>query len=1412
MENKEKKVIVSKDGPYLVSGGLPLAKEVCDVDNEGEPGTYEKTEDYPKNHNYSLCRCGRSANKPYCDGTHHKVGFNGTETASNEGYLDQSEKISGPEINLTDAPIDLSQWQVPPPRDWDKFERLCADLWSEMWQDHNLQRFGRSGQRQDGIDIFGTISTNKKLAAVQCKKKDITSTEPDESLTADEIQKIVDEAKKFKEPLSEFVIAYTGKRDTNLQLTALKISKEHEVKGLFTVHIYSWDDILQKLGNYSGVFRKHLPEFSSLNVSPTQSDNILKKIEEVGQKTEETFNLLNKAVSTSGDEKEALIQCVFDSTAVSNEHSAEIDHARDLIDNLKPKEALDYLEALEKRIWNNTNTISKFRILTNKAAALSSLRKENEAGKLFIQAYQYNPSDEKATCNRALGHLLLGQTTEAEVYAKKVLEMNPISTRAFGILINCSSETSPMEEIIKNIPPETLKSEDVAFALANATRQRGDFVSSIKWLETALESSSDKRKKNPDLKSTLGATILESMMSRHEVVNGIQLTPEDREKINKSIQMLSESIDELSNSESINYRPSLFANRATAYKLVGELEKAVADMAMAVKIQPDDAAFVKQYAFLLHGLGEKEKAIELLKTVIGKEETPEASYLLAGILFDENRLTEAEEILVKSFEYNLPEDLLIEGQRMLIHIYLKEKKNDDARKVANSVRSVRPTDIGNLIAASRIERSDSNMEAGLSLLEEANGYITSKTDAHLIIDLAEEFFKLQKYNTAWPLYEKVIDPRVPSPQLDNLLYSYYRSNEIDKTINAFDKIQNEDKNLFQLQIQLSTLENIGDLKKASENAELYLKKHPNELEIRVRLATHWFRMDEFEKLDKFLSEDVDIVLLPIRPGFQLAALYAHRKMTEKAIWAAYELRRANFNSGEAHAKYISIFLAEDHKLETFLSPSKKVEVSSAVCIKNDKGEMTWYLLEDRKNPTTNEIPTTTGLGSILLGKTTGESVVISEGAMGKIEVQIVEVKNKYVYALHESMKILPERFSEYKGFERFSVDASSEEKTKESLDKVLNVISQRDDYISETEKFYKDTKFTAGAFAHAIGKNIVDVWYGLAYSETGIKSCLGTLQEREEAFSVLKNNKEIVIDLTALLTLAQLDLLPICKNVFDKIFITQSSIDDLQEIIAEKKGMGSKGYTTISKEGDNFFRQEVTAEQIAKQAESLENLKKWIRETCEFLPCKSMHEVNRADEMKEVLGRSFLESMLVAKENSKPLYSEDFATRLLAQSPEFGVSGFWTQAMLIHALSNKIISEEEYQSFTIKLILGRYHHTTINGNTLLEAAKQSNWKNEAPLSAVLQSLEGSKMEIRSATGVLVDFLYPLWQKPILDSQREAIVMIVLDTITKERDPRQVVTFFRGAVRMRFLPTPLIEARVQQLITAWENINVRHPGI
>jgi len=94
---------VSKDGPYVVSGSLPLRKEIAVVGQEGEPEKWIKGRRYPVRASCSLCRCGKSENKPFCDNTHVRIGFEGTETASREPFVKQARRMRGRDLDLDDA-------------------------------------------------------------------------------------------------------------------------------------------------------------------------------------------------------------------------------------------------------------------------------------------------------------------------------------------------------------------------------------------------------------------------------------------------------------------------------------------------------------------------------------------------------------------------------------------------------------------------------------------------------------------------------------------------------------------------------------------------------------------------------------------------------------------------------------------------------------------------------------------------------------------------------------------------------------------------------------------------------------------------------------------------------------------------------------------------------------------------------------------------------------------------------------------------------------------------------------------------------------------------------------------------------------------------------------------------------------
>jgi CDGSH-type Zn-finger protein len=104
MENEKEdalKIKVTKNGPYFIPSGVPISHQTIIVDAEGTPVEWRKGTEYPTK-TCILCRCGQSKNKPFCDGTHVKVGFDGTETASPEEYIDKAKRIDGPKLELRD--------------------------------------------------------------------------------------------------------------------------------------------------------------------------------------------------------------------------------------------------------------------------------------------------------------------------------------------------------------------------------------------------------------------------------------------------------------------------------------------------------------------------------------------------------------------------------------------------------------------------------------------------------------------------------------------------------------------------------------------------------------------------------------------------------------------------------------------------------------------------------------------------------------------------------------------------------------------------------------------------------------------------------------------------------------------------------------------------------------------------------------------------------------------------------------------------------------------------------------------------------------------------------------------------------------------------------------------------------------
>lgn len=97
------RIKVMKDGPYLVSGGVPLQEQRIRVDEQDFCHGWQEGARYETGESYALCRCGASKEKPFCDGAHAVIGFDGAETAAHASFDEQAATIEGPDLDLADA-------------------------------------------------------------------------------------------------------------------------------------------------------------------------------------------------------------------------------------------------------------------------------------------------------------------------------------------------------------------------------------------------------------------------------------------------------------------------------------------------------------------------------------------------------------------------------------------------------------------------------------------------------------------------------------------------------------------------------------------------------------------------------------------------------------------------------------------------------------------------------------------------------------------------------------------------------------------------------------------------------------------------------------------------------------------------------------------------------------------------------------------------------------------------------------------------------------------------------------------------------------------------------------------------------------------------------------------------------------
>ncbi|UFU06598.1 hypothetical protein [Ruania halotolerans] len=142
-------------------------------------------------------------------------------------------------------------YHYPPPAEWQTYQTLVAGFARILYDEHTVEEYGRTGQRQHGVDVFARDHAGKNIG-LQCKWTH-------ESLNEDALRSECHKAQEFVPALDYFILWTTARRDVHLQ----DLAHELDQWGVypFALGIRFWDDAIEQLNRMYTVASTYYAEW-----------------------------------------------------------------------------------------------------------------------------------------------------------------------------------------------------------------------------------------------------------------------------------------------------------------------------------------------------------------------------------------------------------------------------------------------------------------------------------------------------------------------------------------------------------------------------------------------------------------------------------------------------------------------------------------------------------------------------------------------------------------------------------------------------------------------------------------------------------------------------------------------------------------------------------------------------------------------------------------------------------------------------------------------------------------------------------------------------------------------------------------------------------------------------------------------
>ena len=1024
--------------------------------------------------------------------------------------------------------------------------------------------------------------------------------------------------------------------------------------------------------------------------------------------------------------------------------NAQLDQCKILIDARSPNAANKLLDRIEQSIRDkNVSTKIWFRLKTLQGGCALAVLDDEKAAILFEEAHRLDPSSAKALSNLSAARLIQKKFAEAVDLAERALEIDSNESSAYAIWVAGRAQLQGFKNLEDVVNKDYFNRPDYLRALGLAFYDAGEFARAVEYLQLALTLD----KTNIYTKLTLATALI-----TNETINNKQSSRyifPDKVEVGDSIKQAAVLIDELiAEVEEGDSTPILLdakALRAAIKGLKGDRAGAKDDCDEVLKQDPNHVNAVCNRIILARIENDLDYLLTLAKRVPSKVFINDVQmvHLLVSAHIQKGNVDQAIALIDKYCgSYKRLADnyecIVIKAWSLFAAGKEKEAKNLIADLMNDPVDFVLA-----LENAAFFENLVGSISSAIGYLEEM--YQKAGVDQKRSIAFKLARLHLQNQDPAkaieW-LDREEIDVTENRELATGFIPALFVNQQLERAFKACQKVrENNIKEPTLLEIEAHLAEMLGDLRLAYELDMELVKIDPGEAKHQVNCARLCMRnFQEAEAISILKSINPEEIQNPYIL-IQLSQMYMLVNEPQKSLDTMYLARRLGIDLPKIHESYFSLFLNVDDEIDG-LNPNE-VAAETSILLASEEQEQWMSISDDTKiDARAWEFSPKSDIAQLLMGRKKGASIELDSDQFDKPVWTIKEIQSKYVRAFQETLLEFNIRFPKNNSIQKIRIE-------NEDVTPFLTKVAGMSVKTRQTLDLYKQGQFTIQQLSSSIGHNRLDTFLGLISDEyDGPYASIGSTEDQQYQKNVIRNANEITIDLTVLLTFSYLDSLDLLRKRFSKIYVPQHLVDELNEILANRKFQLKKGYSTIGYDGTNFFFVEVSKDQIENSIKQLLELKSFIQDNCIVTPIspKYLDQIAQTVRDSRNSGLSSLATIIIANQIQIPIFADDAQLRAIAQG-YLKVPGFWSQIFLEDLKARQIISPEAYADNCIKLRLAGYRYTSVTLETIYLTLGKYNFETNRYTLAVINALRPETTE-DTAIDFAVAIISALWSSHV----------------------------------------------------------------